>query len=228
MTTRLTFTAWIVAALAVAIPAQSVDITLAHTDIDTLPDGAKAAYEDAVDALDHQDTVGAVRSLARAAELAPDAGEIQIHFVTLVRETVRPDSFGPDGAIEISHKAIDSYERILSDEGIPDFAKGIAQRELGELMSLLDNIDTIYAERRQAGTAWIQSYGELQERWRAQREREEQALRERRRQAPDGSVTGSGLFEEAREVRDRGFSTEGVGAVSRDAGSTTDGVEKVD
>lgn len=228
MTTRLTFVAWIVAALALAIPAQSVDITLVHTDIDTLPDGAKAAYEDAVDALDHQDTVGAVRSLARAAELAPDAGEIQIHFVTLVRKTVRPDSFGLDGAIEMSHKAIDSYERILSDEGIPDFAKAIAQRELGELMSLLDNIDTIYAERRQAGTAWIQAYGELQERWRVQREREEQALRERRQQAPDVSVTGSGLFEEAREARDRGFSAEGVGAVSYDAGSTTEGVEKVD
>jgi hypothetical protein len=189
----------VLAALTPAIWAQDYDLTLHHTEINDLPAPSRSAYEAAVSSLNHADIIGAVNSMAEAARLAPDAPEIQIHFVTLARRNLRADNFGVERAVALGNEMITAYERILSNERLPPWIHQIAMDEMNQVDQVLMNLDSILHERYEAGNAFIAQHSATLERAAQARERMERRLaaqRAAREATAQGDVYSNPLLPE--------------------------------
>jgi len=153
------FTLW----MAMGAGAQVYDLRLHHTDPEALSPEAKMHYDQAVAALDRIDYIAAVRQMGMAAELAPDSPEIQSHFITLALRTVRPDSYSIEDSLAIADQVLDSYDRILNKENLPQYIRDYFGRERGDFLVMLDGIGQRIEERRNLSQAYAQSYtAELQ------------------------------------------------------------------
>lgn len=200
MTLRVALVMAALAALAVAPPAQSYDLTLNHMDVEDLGPVARRAYEDAVIALDHADHITAVQRLGVAAEASPEAVELQLHYITLSRQVLRPDNFSLSERLMTAERIVAACERLLGVEEIPSWARTIAQREIEELQGMLANIDETIAEYRATSSAYFQRTAELNQRAdeieRASMERLEQrrAAEGPIREAPTGTEEGNPLL----------------------------------
>lgn len=138
--------------------AQVYDLTLYHTDPETLSPEARIHHDSAVEALNRIDYVTAVREMGLAAEAAPDSAEMQSHFITLALRTVRPDSYDIEESLQIADQVLDAYDRILAKEDLPQFIRDFFGRERGDFEVMLDGIAARIQRRRNLNQAYSQSY----------------------------------------------------------------------
>jgi hypothetical protein len=171
-------------AVSTAAWAQGVNLTLYHADIDALPAPARVAYQEAVNCNNHADQVGAVENMLVAAKAAPNVVELQWLLCETAEAYVRGDNFGLDRALEIADEVVAAYQRILSNESLPVWARPTVERYYMRLEDLLSNIDERIRSRREASDEYInrtarlhQQVDEARERYAASRraERAEQA-----------------------------------------------------
>jgi hypothetical protein len=180
MTLRLALVMAALATLAIAPSAQPYDLTLHHMDVEDLGPVARRAYEEAVTSLDHADHITAVQRLGVAAEASPEAVELQLHYITLTRQVVRPDNYSLDEILMIAERSVAAYERALDSDDLPSWARTIAQRELEELQAMLANIDETVAEYQATSSAYFQRTAALHERTDEIRQSSTERLEQRR------------------------------------------------
>lgn len=226
---------WVAAALimgvagASALPAQDVDLTLHHANLEDLSPEARTAYEHAVEAYDRADHVGAIRALADAAERAPDKVELQILFLDVTQQHLRLRNFSHDEALLIAQRAVAAYERILNRPGLPGWAHRLIEREHNNLVLILDNVEALYAEKMEAGSTYLHEMAALKNQLAQLREDQEAELREEHARGANmvDPWAPHPLFAEAAAARRAGSSGAGVSRVGSGVRSSTSGVEKV-
>jgi hypothetical protein len=221
-------------AVSPALLAQSIDLTLRHADITDLSPGAVAAYEAAVESYDHADHIGALNSLATAAELSPDVVEIQLLFIDVARQHVSLRNMSWEEGTDMIHRVLTAYENILAQPQLPVWAYDLLEGEFEDLQALVDNLEEHYATRMEQSSEFIQHMAAL-------RQREEEiynqqvarlrAERERGRNQLD-PFEPNPLFQAAAEARRAGGRREGVMSVSQSVrrsstGSRRQGVTSV-
>lgn len=139
------------------VSAQSLDLTLNHTNPDDLSPAAREAYESAVYSLDRADHIAALYHMADAAELAPDCNEIQILFIDLAGQHARLRNLEFEDLEEMIGQVVLAYERVIQNPQLPVWAMDLLQREYEQALYFLDNAEAVYAERLEQGRE-IQQY----------------------------------------------------------------------
>jgi hypothetical protein len=217
-------------ALAALAGAQAVDLTLQHANIDDLSPDARAAYEDAVHAYDRMDQIGAVNSMARAAELAPETMEIQLLFIDLVHNHVRFRNFSWREGVSLLEQCQMAYGRMLSQPELPDWAHTLLSSELDQLNLLVDNADQIYASRMQDSSEYLTQTAALRQRQAQLRQQQETRLRQERQNTElrRDPAAPNPLFQAATEARS-GRTHQGVMSVraATRGQATREGVTRV-
>jgi hypothetical protein len=188
------------ATLAAALPAQPYDLTLNHMSAEDLGPVARRAYDDAVSALDHADHITAVQRLGVAAEASPEAVELQLHYITLSQQVLRPDNFSLSERLMTAERIMAAYDRVIDSEDLPPWARTIAERELEELRAMMANIDESMAEFRATSSAYFRRTAELNQRADEIERAAIQRLEQRRaaegsiREAPTATEEGNPLL----------------------------------
>jgi hypothetical protein len=179
-------------ALCAGAPAQVVDLSLFHADVNSLPPAAREAYEEAVDCNNHTDQVGAVQHLLVASQAAPDVIELQWLLCETAEAYVRGDNFGLEEALRVADQVVQAYERILASENLPDWARPTVERYNMRLQSLLDGLDERIRARRELSDQYMNQTARMHEEADAARERYTARVRADRANNPNAGRVNSG------------------------------------
>lgn len=178
------------AALLAGGAAAQVPLELYGTDPTRLSPDVRWLVLEAAECYDHVNYIDAVRRLSQAAELSPECIGIQAAFVTAARDHVRLGSFSLDEALEIGHRSLVSYDRILTNPDLPGWAKPLVLRHRAELAELLGSVSERLRIRAELSSLYLQQMSamlERQDRLHGEARRQLRAELNRRRQTESSS-----------------------------------------